>query len=148
MAKKRFVIEDKFECDGFPCVCIFNAMAIRVGYVGIDSTHPYYGMDYATDGPDGIMCHWGLTYAGKAYWDDESDLWWFGFDCGHCEDKHDTQTAISYGLIDENQAFLLDAFGHLVLTDDKSVRDLDFVKDNCKLIAAQLGIVVRGCMNA
>lgn len=142
MAKKRFVIEDKFECDGFPCVCIFNAMAIRVGYVGVDSTHPYYGMTYDTDGPDGIMCHWGLTYSDKAYWDDESDLWWFGFDCGHCGDKADAQTAMDYGLIDEKQAFLL---GEFCITDDESVRDLDFVKDNCRLIAAQLGIVVRGC---
>lgn len=39
-----------------------------------------------------IRCHGGLTYSGKAWWDEESPLWWLGFDCSHSGDlspKHE-----------------------------------------------------------
>lgn len=34
-----------------------------------------------------IRCHGGLTFGGRAWWDKhDSDLWWLGFDCAHCDD--------------------------------------------------------------
>lgn len=33
-----------------------------------------------------IDVHGGITYAGRAYWDEASPLWWFGFDCAHSTD--------------------------------------------------------------
>ena len=58
-------------------------------YVGIPSTHKYYGLHY--DDID-IQCHWGLTFSEKSnpnmpwFTEDEKDLWWLGWDYGHCDD--------------------------------------------------------------
>ena len=44
-----------------------------------------------------FQCHGGITYAGGGEHSDypiESDLWWFGFDCGHAGDKSDLDYAI------------------------------------------------------
>ena len=44
-------------------------------------------------------CHEGITYSngGKnSNYPINSDLWWFGFDCGHCYDSNDYDLAIEY----------------------------------------------------
>ena len=137
----KFVIEDVFDYKGYYCVCIFNRMGFRCGYVGVNEYHSYYGKDYHFDGPNEIDCHWGLTYAGKAYFED-SNLWYFGFDCGHCTDIPDMDLALKYGLIDESKYEYAKQLEEIYASDKySSVKDLDFVRENCKIIAEQLYLI-------
>lgn len=90
------------------------------GYVGVPLLHALYKFDYNqripwdresvryNDNPlsflcealaddDGcaslgviLECHGGVTFAGKVEeW--SPDLWWFGFDCNHCDDQSPTR---------------------------------------------------------
>lgn len=86
-------------------------------------------------------CHGGITYSGggeKSKYPIESDLWWFGFDCAHCNDGRDFDLAIEY--FPEISERLLKA---------KQVEDMfpihgehlwskQEVEEECKLLAEQL----------
>jgi hypothetical protein len=76
------------------------------GYVGIAKDHPLFNVDYSTPctqllGIENVMgsdelkyarpecvidVHGGLTYSGGHPSGEESDLFWFGFDCNHAND--------------------------------------------------------------
>lgn len=140
---KRMYLEELFEYKGYKCACVFNSGGFRCGYVAIDNTHPFYGKDYNDNGPDSIMCHWGLTYAGygKHFYDNNESLWWFGFDCGHCEDKPDYDTARKYGVINDKEYIIGKEYEHMITFKDRTVKDKKFVKENCKMIVEQLIVV-------
>jgi len=55
------------------------------GYVGVERNHELYGKDYEEIEND-INVHGGLTYSGEAYWTDDDDFWYFGFDTAHIYD--------------------------------------------------------------
>jgi len=52
------------------------------GYVGVPDNHPLYGKHFTE--LNKINVHGGLTFSN--YWDDEYNLWYLGFDCGHFMD--------------------------------------------------------------
>lgn len=138
---KRVYLEEMFEYKGYKCACVFNAGGFRCGYVAVDESHPYYKKNYDLDeGPENIMCHWGLTYSGdgKHFYDGDDNLWWFGFDCGHCEDGVDYDTAMKYGLISEKEYAIGMNYQDLISFDGITVKDKEFVKENCKMIIEQL----------
>lgn len=84
----KYLVECEFN-EGYQCVVTFDNNGYRCGYVGIPKTHPLYGKYY--DDVDCLHCHGGVTYSGggeKSQYPVESDLWWFGFDCGHEEDHN------------------------------------------------------------
>lgn len=138
---KRVYLEEMFEYKGYKCACVFNAGGFRCGYVAVDENHPYYKKSYDLDkGPENIMCHWGLTYSGdgKHFYDGDDNLWWFGFDCGHCEDGVDYDTAMKYGLISEKEYAIGMNYQDLISFDGITVKDKEFVKENCKMIIEQL----------
>lgn len=140
----RFVVEDSFNYKGYPCVCLFQKMGHRTGYVGVDKNHPWYEMDYDSEGPDTVNCHWGLTYSGWPYWGDKDDhtYWYFGFDCAHYSDGIDYETARKYGLLSDNEYLLQKAIYEK--WNPGTIKDVEFVKDNCKLIADQLKVIKNG----
>lgn len=71
--------------------------------------------------------HGSLTYAnGRADYPVESDLWWFGFDCGHCDD------APSDEYIEKMDARFRGMYREGVH------RSLDYVTDECESLAAQI----------
>lgn len=43
-----FKVESDFTYEGCRCVVIMTGMGHRCGYVGIDKTHPLYGIEYGT----------------------------------------------------------------------------------------------------
>lgn len=90
------------------------------GYVGVDPTHPLFEVEYnqtKTDDPDDYDylidadVHGGLTYSRLCQEFDEkpetrlichtakpgrsSRIWWFGFDCAHCNDYRPRSEAIT-----------------------------------------------------
>ena len=82
------VIEKRWDFRGLKCLILRHLrMGHLCGYVALPRSHPEWGKHY--DEPD-ISVHGGLTFGrqGKegTLWDGQ-ELWWYGFDCAHYEDK-------------------------------------------------------------
>mgnify|MGYP003294415751 CR=1 FL=1 len=129
--------ETRFEYKGFPCVVLFQWLGHRCGYIGIPKNHKFYNVDYMELD---ISCHGGLTYSESyLYGQEDGDIWWIGFDCGHYVDKQDYESVKKYysdneevmkniAWVQENS--LSQSFGQ--------VRNLDYVINECKSIVDQL----------
>lgn len=98
----------------------------RCAYVGIPQGHPLHGVGYSDNtealakpaddtaiGKRGVLSlicasermqspevvfdvHGSLTFAKSGAYPVESDLWWFGFDCAHCDDDEDGGRSLEY----------------------------------------------------
>jgi hypothetical protein len=55
------------------------------GYVGVDETHPWYGLCYS-EVDHLITIHGGLTFSGVLI-GMPPKIWWFGFDTAHANDN-------------------------------------------------------------
>lgn len=74
--------------------------------------------------------HGGITFADAAYWTGgDPNSWWFGFDCGHCDD-------VSPGML---------KYGLAMLGEDamrgQEYRELAYVFAECERLAEQLAQV-------
>lgn len=82
------------ESTGLDCMIVRNPFGALCGYVGVDSSHRFFGEDY--DKHYDLECHGGLTYSedcqegGVVCHVPEpgrpEKIWWFGFDCLHVDD--------------------------------------------------------------
>jgi hypothetical protein len=122
--KLRHVVEKDWYYCGLRCIVIgMYTIGHRAGYVGVSNTHPYFKVDYDTI--DGIIdVHGGLTYAGGGEYPIKSNLWWFGFDCGHFGDAADP----------ELNPTVLENFN----MDSGSIRTTEYVAAECEKLAEQL----------
>lgn len=81
----------EFEHAGLPCLMRRNPSGAWCGYAAVPPGHPLHGGGYET--PD-VDAHGGLTYASACAGEichvpkpgEPDDVWWYGFDCGHCDD--------------------------------------------------------------
>lgn len=90
------------ETTGLPCLVKRHPrLGFLCGYVGVSEGHPLFGKSYSDD--DDVLlleAHCGVNYTAPCQDDDESSsichipepgepdhVWWFGFDCGHGEDR-------------------------------------------------------------
>ena len=132
------VVEERFEYKGFPCVVMFNPLGFRTGYVGLPKGHKYYGKHYESID---IVCHGGLTYGRDSlYGQDDSDIWWIGFDCGHWGDGYDTESLEKYygnTFVDR----VMDDYRKL-MNEEFEFRTVDYVKAECMAIVDQLCLEV------
>lgn len=125
----------EFESHGLPCLMQRNRLGAWCGYVAVPPGHPMHG----TRG-EGLEAHGGINYAEPCSGEichvpkpgEPDDVWWFGFDCAHCFDripwmeaqmKKDKEAGV-FGMPD---SFLGDEY-----------RDVDYVKNQCIELAAQL----------
>ena len=140
--KVQFLDEDT----SYPCLIVRNNRGSLCGYVGIDKNHPSYEKEY--DDVD-VYIHGGLTFSSKCQEknkefgvchiedDGEDDnIWWLGFDCGHYYDmapwEYGTNNDEVIKYIDEAMpSFNKPFFG-------SEYRNIDYVKKEIKLLAAQL----------
>ena len=85
--------------------------------------------------------HGGITYANEgknSKYPIESDLWWFGFDCGHYGDRNDIDTAKK--LFAENEEIIsqldfLERIEKLYPTNEAAICTLDYVENECRNLA-------------
>lgn len=84
---------------GLPCLIVRSRLGNLCGYAGVYETHPLYKLDYSGI-EDHLDAHGGITFSGPCQEHAEegrgichipepgtSDkVWWFGFDCAHCDD--------------------------------------------------------------
>ncbi len=88
-----------------------------------------------------FQCHGGITYAGggeKSEYPIESDLWWFGFDCGHAGDKKDLQLVYEKFPNERERVKRLMEIENMYPIEDEVVRTEEYVADECKKLAEQL----------
>jgi hypothetical protein len=76
---------------GLPGLIVRNQFGNLCGYVAVTEGHPYYKKGYEDCD---LEVHGGLTFSNKCsppichipQPGEPDDVWWFGFDCGHCFD--------------------------------------------------------------
>ena len=135
--------ENRFEYKGFPCVVLFMPMGYRCGYVGLPKGNKYYEEDY-----DGIpvSCHWELTYSNNyLFGQDDKDIWWIGFDCGHFNDGIDKDTfnkLYEKELLDMSYA---EWRAHMIYFDNTwkyareyPIRTQEYVENECRKVVDQI----------
>lgn len=89
---KGAVVEERFNYKGFPCVVAMQILGFRTGYVGLSKDNPLYGV-YRNDIFIDFECNGGLTYSGNhLIGQDDKDIWWIGFDAGHCWNGYDVNS--------------------------------------------------------
>ena len=129
---KFAVVEDKFYYKGHECICTFNRLGVRCGYVSVDTKkhHTEYN----------ISCHCGLSFGADKLSDEcsPSEEYYVGFDCGHICDGQDLQQAKEYGLIGNTEYKLMSAILSLGNSAKMPIRSLEYVKNQCKSIVDQL----------
>lgn len=103
-------------------------------------SNPDYGIDIGRT----IDVHGGLTFSdvigldleNKDYW---RQHWFFGYDCGHHNDKLDI-SLLSKDLPKEARAFMVKRYK----TDRGTVRTLRYCIEQCKSLARQLNFLMNG----
>ena len=138
---KGAIQEKRFEYKGFPCVVLMQALGFRTGYVGIPKGHELYGVGY---GNIDIDCHGGLTYSSNYLIDqNDDDMWWIGFDCGHYCDGYDMDRAVELfkdypEVIKQiNSMQEIDIFN---IYTSEHAKSLKFCEEQCRLIVDQLEV--------
>lgn len=128
------VLEEKFEYKGFSCVILFMPLGFRCGYVALQKGHKYYGKEFDSIP---ISCHCGLTYGDyKLHTQEDKDVYWIGFDCGHCCDGFDLEKLDEY-YPDSIENKIMREY-HKSVNRDCEFRTLDYVKSECMDIVNQL----------
>lgn len=122
--------EKEFTYKGFDCVILFIPLGHRCGYVGIPKGHRLYKKDC-----EHIKCHGGITYQDDWLHErDDEDVWWIGFDCGHCYDRRDIETARKYF---SDEILNLEFLEHMS-NNEHELRTLDYCIEECKNIVEQI----------
>ena len=129
---KFAVVEDKFYYKGHECICTFNRLGVRCGYVSVHTKKHH--TDY------NISCHCGLSFGADKLSDEcsPSEEYYIGFDCGHICDGQDLQQAKEYGLIGNTEYKLMSGILSLGNSAKMPIRSLEYVKNQCKSIVDQL----------
>ena len=88
-----------------------------------------------------FLCHGGITFADggeNSNYPVESDLWWFGFDCAHCDDAKELKLAYErFPNYRENLAMKIECEDRFRI-DGTIVRTEEYVAEECKKLAEQL----------
>ena len=132
------VLESRFDYKGFPCAVLFMSGCYRCGYVGIPKDNKWYKKDM---GEIPVDCHGGITYAdSKLYHQNDKDKWWIGFDCAHCFDGYDLETAEKYFGSDEKweKQFSLMRDYYITMNEEHRAQTLEDCKEECRQIVEQL----------
>ena len=124
------IVEKQFEYRGHDCLVMFTHWGVRNGYVSVSLDKDFTDYSY-------IDCHGGINFSGELSPDfSPKAKCYIGFDCGHCGDDRDFDTAYKYGLIDaelrdkRKQDFPHPMYG--------VVASLEHVESECKWIVVQL----------
>lgn len=119
-----FELKSKHNNKTYQCAALWNEQCgFWCGYVGIDEDNGFYGLDYDDSDNMNLEVHGGVTFSGglpssaernpELQTDLDMNLWFFGFDCGHYNDK-------------------------TKLNPRGVERNLDFVKENCQKLLDEL----------
>ncbi len=133
------------EATGLPCLIVRACLTGSLcGYAGVPDSHPWHGKGYADEPVSDLAVHGGLTFANECGHGGEEhgvchvpgpgepdNIWWFGFDTGHCFD-HSPAMAARLAPYRERQPFI---------DRRETYRDLAYVRAEVARLAAQLAAV-------
>lgn len=126
-------LELKSAYKGHPYVVLFMPGCYRCGYVGIPKGEK---IDIGS-----INCHGGITYSEDYLFsvEDEGHSW-IGFDCAHCFDGYDIETAKEYFEKDTQWQRTYGAMEEFYkdMNKDYSFATLKYVADECIKIIDQI----------
>ena len=133
------VLENKFTYKGYPCVVLFMPGAYRCGYVGIPSNHKL--AKKSVDELSSLDCHGGITYSEPYLHEcEDNNTWWIGFDCAHCFDGYDIETAKQYfgnePDFQRTYAIMQDLWNEA--NKEYKFSTLSYVKEECKKLVDQI----------
>lgn len=132
------VLETKFEYKGYQCVVLFMPRAYRCGYVGIPNSHKL--AKKSVDDLGYLYCHGGVTYSEPFLHDCDDDTWWIGFDCAHCFDGYDIETAKQYfgeePDFQRTYAIMQDLWNEA--NKEYKSSSFSYVKEECKKLVDQI----------
>ena len=142
MRKRLFKVETDFVHCGLRCVVLLMDAGHRCGYVGVSKDHNLYGQFYDNEEIECLSVHGGITYAGggeDSKYPVESDLWWFGYDCGHYMDIPDYEAALA-AFDDTESQIRLTSLKQIkdLYPGNGVVRTLEYCIEQCKQLAEQL----------
>lgn len=128
------IIELENTYKDYQYLCVGTSMGHRCGYVVLHEQHPLYRVDY---NDIYIDCHGGLTYSGDAV-AGKKDGWYIGFDCAHSYDKQDIDL-INLNTDEDIKRRTLEYMEVCEqFSNDREVRTVEFVENECKNIIDQL----------
>jgi hypothetical protein len=123
---------------GLACMIRRGPLGAWCGYVGVDETHPLFGVGYMdVEERFDIDVHGGLTYSNACDGDEDrgichvpgpgepESLWWLGFDCGHAFDLVPRMTGKGLSPFSDHDVY----------------RDVDYVTAETMRLAAQIAEV-------
>jgi len=131
---------EEFDHLGFKCAVIrMSRHGHFCGYVGLDETHPWYGLGEPQMRRLKLAVHGGITFAQKGMrtMEHQADLWWVGFDCNHPElgdiaprrgNELDQLLNQVCGIVDMLE-------GHGQVSTSKGYRNFEFAKAETKKLA-------------
>lgn len=128
----KFTVEKDWTTEaGLRAVVVATPMGHRCGYVGVPNDSQLCGLGYDdVELADGV--HGGLTYASRNNrYPVESDLYWFGFDCAHIDDKKD------FSIMDESHKEVYRTLMDLDF-EGSTIKDTAFCVAECESLARQL----------
>lgn len=112
------------ELTGLACRAVrSNAYGAWCGYVRLPHGHQLHAVEHESDDMPNFAVHGGVTYAG--YRGDGS--WWIGFDCMHYGDSTPMGAKLKR-----------DQGGVFTPEDGAQYRTLDYVRQQCTLLALQI----------
>lgn len=89
--------------------------------------------------------HGGVTFAGGGNgYPVEGDLWWFGFDCAHCDDAKDLTQVEAYGLVENRRQFEELKRIETMFDTGGEIRSFDYVERECLNFIDQIIAAVEG----
>ena len=124
----------EFKHAGLPCLITRHPRFGHLcGYAAVPPGHPLHGYAYG-EIETNIQVHGGVTYAHSCSGQichvpepgEPADVWWYGFDCGHCHD-------ISPGIEEIFRPSTVDA-----LWMGAAYRDMAYVRCETESLAEQL----------
>ncbi|MCM1500769.1 MAG: hypothetical protein NC124_20110, partial [Clostridium sp.] len=116
-----------FEYKQHRCIVIFTDIGHRCGYVSVNENSPLWCKDYSY-----FDVHGGITYSGggkNSKYPVESDLYWFGFDCGHYYDQIDCEKLREYF---PDGKFTESRISEAINFEGSEIRTLEYVRQECK----------------
>ena len=141
--------------EGLLATIVFTTSGHRCGYVAVPTTHPAYKLNYYTDSirlggisedtfdqiqtmklVNDISVHGGLTYSDEHT--DTDELWFFGFDAAHCDDKPDYELARKYYATDIEIIETLNHRAYVGGATTRKVRSRAYMTEQCISLSKQL----------
>ncbi|MBA2706970.1 MAG: hypothetical protein H0U59_04100 [Gemmatimonadaceae bacterium] len=124
--------EWKDEATGLDCLIVRDVTLC--GYVAVPPGHPMHRQ--SRDTPD-VQVHGGLTYADACQGQvchtpspgEPDDVWWFGFDCGHCGDQVPDRNSLDRGTY-RNVAYVKAEVARLAAQLKSGKNDNDYDNDD------------------